>query len=109
VMEWGKKKQSSSSLLVWRKKNAQRDESTFSESAGFPIPKKLSLEFGTGHPLDLSISVSGGKENNRDSLSSGERTEQISTTNLSGTKRSTANTGRPSNRYRTVGYAPGGK
>ena len=27
-----------------------------------------------GHPLNLSISISGGKETNKDSLSNGERT-----------------------------------
>jgi hypothetical protein len=30
-------------------------------------------EFRQGYPLNLSISISGGKETNRDSLSNGER------------------------------------
>ena len=31
-------------------------------------------EFRQGHPLNLSISISGGEETNQDSPSSGERT-----------------------------------
>ena len=36
------------------------------------------------HPLNLSISVSGGKESKSDSLSSGERTERSPAHNLPG-------------------------
>jgi hypothetical protein len=32
----------------------------------------LTPEIKQGHPLNLSISVSGGKETNKDSLSNGE-------------------------------------
>lgn len=40
----------------------------------FPFTKKIPTSNECEDPLNLSISLSGGKEINRDSLSSGERT-----------------------------------
>ena len=51
------------------------DCSSWSHPGGAPILiLKPRPEFRQGHPLNLSISISGGKETNRDSLSNGERT-----------------------------------
>jgi len=36
-------------------------------------------ELRQGYPLNLSISISGGKETNKDALSNGERTAQSPT------------------------------
>ena len=36
------------------------------------VPLVFRPEFGRGYPLNLSISLSGGKETNKDSLSNGE-------------------------------------
>ena len=44
------------------------------EGGGTPpgVPLVFRPEFGRGYPLNLSISLSGGKETNKDSLSNGE-------------------------------------
>ena len=59
-------------LLLHHQQRAQ--EAGSAASAGhLAAQHTIRPEFRQGYPLNLSISISGGKETNRDSLSNGER------------------------------------